>query len=140
MPTIMGIYGKMFILDLHNLQMLFMLWIRYTFSACLVPCTSLNDSMEDFLATVLPTAQAGTHGGHSGTVSSKSFLYPPNFVVLRKICVKDKSFPPKMYFLPQTLKPVLVLPKLCLQLRYFGLKAIWSRDVACRKLFFINHH
>jgi len=37
-----------------------------------------------------------------------------------------------MYFAAQTLKPGygLVLPKLCLQLGYFVLKAIRPRDVA----------
>ena len=43
-------------------------------------------------------------------VTPKSFLFTPNFVVLRKISfkrmIKIKIFPPKMYFAPQTLKPV----------------------------------
>jgi len=43
-------------------------------------------------------AQARIYGGHSGTVTPKSILCPPNFVVLRKICVKHmtkiKIFPP----------------------------------------------
>jgi len=34
---IMGICGKIFIINLRNLQMLFMLWITYKFSECLVP-------------------------------------------------------------------------------------------------------
>ena len=29
---IMGICGKIFIINLHNLQMLFLLWIQYKFS------------------------------------------------------------------------------------------------------------
>jgi len=29
---IMGIYGKIFIITLHNLKMLFLLWIKYKFS------------------------------------------------------------------------------------------------------------
>ena len=33
---IMGICGKIFITDLHNLQMLFMFWIINKFSECLV--------------------------------------------------------------------------------------------------------
>ena len=35
-PT-MGICVKIFIINLHNLQMLFMLWIKYKFSECLAP-------------------------------------------------------------------------------------------------------
>jgi len=42
--------------------------------------------MENFLATVIlrPTDTVG----YSGAVTPKSFLCPPNFVVLRKICFK----------------------------------------------------
>ena len=32
---IVGVCGKIFIINLHNLQMLFMLWIKYKFSECL---------------------------------------------------------------------------------------------------------
>jgi len=39
---IMGICGKIFIINLHNLQMLFMLWIEYKFSECLAPCTNMK--------------------------------------------------------------------------------------------------
>jgi len=35
--AIMGIWGKIFIINLHNLQMLFMFWIKYKFSECLAP-------------------------------------------------------------------------------------------------------
>jgi len=34
------------------------------------------------------SAQARRHGGYSGAVALQSFLCPPNFVVLRKICFK----------------------------------------------------
>ena len=34
---IMRICGKIFIINLHHLQMLFMLWIKNKFSECLVP-------------------------------------------------------------------------------------------------------
>jgi len=33
-------------------------------------------------------AQTRRHGGHSAAVSPKTFLSAPNFVVLRKICLK----------------------------------------------------
>jgi len=55
------------------------------------------------------SAQARRHEGHSGAVILKSFLCPPNCVVLRKMCfkqkIKTKIFPPKNVFPPQTLKP-----------------------------------
>ena len=35
--SIMRICGKIFIIDLHNLQMLFMLWIKNKISECLAP-------------------------------------------------------------------------------------------------------
>jgi len=35
--VIMGIWGKIFIINFHNLQMLSMLWIKYKFSECLSP-------------------------------------------------------------------------------------------------------
>jgi len=89
--------------------------------------------MEDFLATVLPR-HADT-GDIWGQLPPNLFCDPANFVVLRKICfkhmIKRKIFSLKMYF-PQILNLAsgLVLPKLCLQLGYFVLKAILSRDVA----------
>ena len=72
------------------------------------------------------SAQARRHEGHSRVVTPKSFLCPPNFVVLRNIFFKHMIklkifrpekciFPPK----PQNLAAGLVLPKLCLQLEYF---------------------
>ena len=83
------------------------------------------------------SAQASRHGGHSEAVTPKSFLCPPNFVVLRKICFKHlrniTSFPHKNAFFPpkpQNLATGLVLPKLCLQLGYFVLKFFRPRDVA----------
>jgi len=42
--------------------------------------------MEDFLATVLP--RPADTVGYSEAVGPKSFLRPPNFIVLRKICLK----------------------------------------------------
>jgi len=56
----------------------------------------MKTTMEDFLATVLP--RPADTVGHSWSVTPRSFLCPPNFVVLRKICFKHviniKIFPP----------------------------------------------
>jgi len=53
------------------------------------------------------TVQARSHGGSE---TFQIFLCPPNFVVPRKNCFKQimkaKDLPPKLYFLPQTSKPV----------------------------------
>jgi len=127
---IMGICGKIFIIYLHNLQMLFMLWIKYKFSECLA--TLHKHEGPDGRLSGDSSAQARRHGGH---LPPNLFCDPANFVVLRKICfkhmIKTKIFSLKMYF-PQILNLAsgLVLPKLCLQLGYFVLKAILSRDVA----------
>jgi len=89
--------------------------------------------MEDFLATVLP--RPADTGGIRWQFAQILFVLP-NFVVLRKICFKHmikKISPPKNVFFPskpQNLTTGLVLPKLCLQLEYFVLKSIRSRDVA----------
>jgi len=54
------------------------------------------------------SAQARRHGGHSKEVTTKSFLFPPNFVVLRKIyfehMIKQKYFPLRNASLPPNLK------------------------------------
>jgi len=88
-------------------------------------------------------SQARRYGGHSGTVSPKSFLCPPNFVVLRKICfkhtIKTKISPLKVYFAfpkPQNLAIGLVLSKLCLQLEYFVLKSTQPRDAPWHNFFY----
>jgi len=85
-----------------------------TMSECLDPCTNMKAPVENFLATVLP--RPADTGENPGAVTTKSFLCPPKFVVLRKICLN--------------LATGLVLPKLCLQLGYFVLKAIRPRGVA----------
>jgi len=61
--------------------------------------------MEDFLATVLPRP-AGIER-YLWAVTSKSFYASPNFVGLRKMCLKHiiKIFPLENAFCPQTLKP-----------------------------------
>ena len=40
--SIMGICVKIFLTALHNLQMLFMMWIKYNFPECLAPCTNMK--------------------------------------------------------------------------------------------------
>jgi len=70
-------------------------------------------------------------------------MRPLNFVVLKKFFQtydkndkKQKYFPPENVFShpkPKNLATGLVLLKLCLQLGYFVLKAIRSRDVAQRQ-------
>jgi len=58
--------------------------------------------MENFLAMVLTRPADAL--GHSGEVTPKSFLCPPNLVVLRKISFKHmintKIFPHKNVFCP----------------------------------------
>ena len=92
----MGICGKLFIINLHNLRMVFMLRIKYKFSECLAPCTNMKVS--NIRLSGDGSAQARRHEGHSGAVTSKSCLCPPNFVVLRKMrfkhMIKTKIFPP----------------------------------------------
>jgi len=61
---IMGIWKKLFLIDLHNLQMLFMLRIKYKFSECLAPAQICSPPMEHFLAMVVskPVATGGNRG------------------------------------------------------------------------------
>jgi len=94
--SIMGICEKIFIINLHNLQMLFMLWIKSKFSECLTPhAQTWKPPMEDFLATVCPGPQTGWG---IRVQLPQIFFVPPNFVAFRKICFKHmtdiKIFPP----------------------------------------------
>jgi len=57
------------IINLHNLQMLFMLWIKYKFSECLAPLHNMKD----------PNGRLSGNGSaqarrHVGTVTPNSFL------------------------------------------------------------------
>jgi len=79
---IMGIFEKIFIVNLHNLQMLFLLWIKYKFSECLAPCRNMKATVEDFLATILP--RSADPGGPSRAVAPKSFLRLPIFCCAQK--------------------------------------------------------
>ena len=92
---IMRICGKIFAINLHNLQMLFMLWIKNKFSECLATCTNMKVPKGRLSGDGFPSP-ADT-GGIPGQLAQISFV-PPNFVVLRKICLKHmikiKIFPP----------------------------------------------
>jgi len=79
---IMGICGKIFIINLHNLQMLFMLWIKNKFSECLVPLHKMK--VPNGRLSGDGSAQARRHGGIRGQL-------PPNFFVPPKFCCAQKN-------------------------------------------------
>jgi len=103
----MGICGKMFIINLHNLQMLFMLKIKYKFSECLVPLHKCEVfQWKIFWRCFCPGPL--TRGAFGGVIP-KSFC-PPEFCCAQKNLFwtyeKHKNLPPiKMQFPSQTLKP-----------------------------------
>ena len=103
---IMGICGKIFIIYLHNLQMLFMLWIKYKFSECLAPLHKHEGP--DGRLSGDSSAQARRHGGHLGAVTPKSFLWSCKFCCAQKNLFqthdKKKNLLPKNVF-PPNLKP-----------------------------------
>jgi len=51
----------------------------------------MRPPMEDFMATVVP--RPADTVGHSGAVTPKSLLCPPNFVVRRKNCFSAVAKP-----------------------------------------------
>ena len=69
---IMGIWKKLFLIDLHNLQMLFMLRIKYKFSECLAPCTNMQAPNGTLFGD--GCVQARSHRGQSREVTPK-FCY-----------------------------------------------------------------
>jgi len=92
----MGICGKIVIIDLHNLQMLFMLLIKYIFFECLSPLHKHEGlQWKTFWRRFRPCPQIW---GTFVTVTPKYFFCPPNFVVIRNIYFKHmektKIFPP----------------------------------------------
>ena len=106
---IMRIGGKIFIINFHNLQMLFMLRIKNEFSECLSrpPAKTWRPLMEDFLATVCRGPQ--TRWGIRGQLPPNLFV-PPKFRCTQKNLFQthDKHLnlsPTTIYFAPQTLKP-----------------------------------
>jgi len=141
----MGLCDKIFIINLQNLQMLFMSWIENKYSECQDPLhTQEAPKWKIFWRRFYPGRQ--TRGGNRGRPPQILF-YLPNFAVLRKYCfehmIKTKIFPPlKCIVSPQTLKPAqgLLLTKLCLQLTYIFEGHSASRCSITSKTYFINHH
>jgi len=132
---IMRIWGKIFVSNLHNLQMPLMLWIKNKFSECLTPSPNMKAPSGRLSGN--SSSQACRHGGAFGDSYPQIFFVPPNFAVLSKNCFKhminSKIFPQNKFILPPqnwNLATGLVLPKLCLQLEYFVFKVIRPRDVA----------
>ena len=82
---IMHICGKIFTINLHDLQMQFMLWIKYEFSECLAPLLKYEGQWNTFWRQFCPGPQTWT--GIRGQFSPNFFALP-DFVVLRKSCFK----------------------------------------------------
>jgi len=78
----MGICGKIFVINLHTLQMLLMLWIKNKFSECLAPLQK-HEGPGGRLSGDGST-QARRHGGAFGAVAPNLFCASQNYVVLRK--------------------------------------------------------
>ena len=100
---IMGICGKIFIINLHNLQMVSMLWIKYKFSECLAPLYKHEGPNGRISGD--GSSQARRHEGHSGRLPPNLLCVLPNFVMLRKICfkhkIKTKIFTPNVFYHPK---------------------------------------
>jgi len=79
---IMRIFGKIHIINLHNLQMLFMLRIRHEFSECLPPLRNHEDPSRRLTEDV--SALTRIHVGIRRQSSPKSLFFSPNCVVLNK--------------------------------------------------------
>jgi len=88
----MGICGKIFVFNLHNLQVL-CLRIKFKFSECPAPLHKHEAPSGRLSGNVL--LRPADTGGQCPQI----FCALPNFVVLRKICfkhmIKTKLFPPK---------------------------------------------
>ena len=103
----MGICRKIVIINLHHMQMLFMLWIKYKLSECLAPAQTWRPPVENSLATILPRPADTVR--HSEELTPKSFyasqilLCSEKFVL--NIWSKQLYFPLKNVSSPQTLKP-----------------------------------
>ena len=138
----MRICGKIFIISLHNLKMLFMLWINNKFSECLAPPLHKQEGPQwkTFWRRFCPGPQ--TRGAFAGS-------YPQIFSVPPKFCCVEKYFfqtydktqnlsPWKMYFSPQTSKPGCGSgsAKIVSAIRIFFLKSIRPRDVALHNFFY----
>ena len=100
---IMGICWNIFIIiNLHNLQMLFMLWIKNTFSECLAPLHKHEDPQwKTLLRRSWPGPQ--TRGAFGGSYPQIFFVSPQ---ILFQTYDKNKNLSPLKYILsPQSLKP-----------------------------------
>ena len=73
---------KIFIINLHNLQMLFVLWIKNKFSECLVPCTNMKAPNGSLF--IDGSTQARRHGGAFGGNYPQIFFVPPKFCCVQK--------------------------------------------------------
>ena len=82
---IMGNCGKRFIINLHNLQMLFMLWIKNKFSECLA-LLHKHEAPSGRLSGD-GSAQARIHGGAFGGSYPQIFFVPPKILLDRKSVV-----------------------------------------------------
>ena len=130
---IMRICGKIFTNNLHNLQMLFMLWIKNEFSECLAPpAQTWRSPMEDFLVTVLP--RPAYTGGIRGQLPPNLFCAPQILLCSEKfvsnIWQKLKSFPHKKCILPPKPQNGFVSAKIVSAIRIFCFEVYSDRDVA----------
>ena len=81
---IMGICEKTFIINLHNLEMLFMLWIENKFSECVAPCTNMK----------VPSGRLSGDGSAEGRRHGGAFggSYPQIFFVHPQILLCSEKF------------------------------------------------
>ena len=104
---ITGIWVKIFIINLHNLQMLFMLWIKYKVSECLPLCTNMK--VPNGRLSGDGSAQTRRYGQYLEAFNTKFFvplqilLCSENFVW--NIWQNRNSFPLKFILPHQTYKP-----------------------------------
>jgi len=100
---IMDICGKIFIINLHNLQMLFMLRIKYEFSECLVPLHKHEGPhWKTFWRRFCPGPQ--TRGEFGGSYPQIFFALPQILLCSEKFDLNIKSFPYKNVFCPPNLQ------------------------------------
>ena len=78
----MRIYGKIFIINLHNFQMLFMLWIKNKFLECLAPLTNMKASNGRLSGD--GSAQVRRHGVAFGGSYPQIFFVPSKFSCAQK--------------------------------------------------------
>jgi len=80
----MGICEKIFIINMHNLQMLFMLWIKYKLSECLASLhKDEGPQWKTFWRRFCPGPQ--TRGAFGSS-------YPPNLFCVHQILLWSEKF------------------------------------------------